>query len=294
MADFVKYQALGNDYLILDAQQLRWDPSPAAAQQLCDRHFGIGADGVLYGPIEPVEAGRPVELVTLNSDGTTCGLSANGVRMFALHLAEHYLDTTKFTIRTPAGDSLVEIADFSAGLVRVNLGQPSFEAGAIPVLGLSGPAIDWTLDLEGEQLTATCVHNGNPHTVVFLEELTADRARELGPQIALHPRFPERTNVEFARVLDRRLIEVEIWERGAGYTLASGGSGCAVASAAHLAGLVDDELTVRMPGGQLQVSIGADHCVTMTGIVEKVATGDFSASLSDRLGVSRASDALSA
>lgn len=285
MADFVKYQALGNDYLVFDAQQSRWQPSPAAARQLCDRHFGIGADGVLYGPTSPVRAGQPVELTTFNSDGSTCHLSANGVRMFALYLAEHYLDATSFTIRTPAGDSQVEISDYAAGLVQVNLGRPSFEAGEIPVLELAGPAVGWPLDLGSEQLTVTCVNNGNPHTVVFLDTLTADRARELGPRISRHPRFPDRTNVEFAHVHSRSLIEIEIWERGAGYTLASGGSACAVASAAHLAGLVEDRLTVRMPGGQLQISIGADLSVTMAGVVEKVALGDFSASFGSRLGM---------
>jgi diaminopimelate epimerase len=281
MTDFVKYQALGNDYLVVDGQRLGLPPSAAAAQVLCDRHFGIGADGVLFGPVGTVEAGLPVEVVTYNSDGSRCDRSVNGVRMFALQLAEDEPVGADLLIRTPAGDSPVRISE--DGLVTVELDPPSFDAAAIPVAGRSGSAVELALEVAGERLSLTCVHNGNPHAVLFTDELTAERAKKLGPLIAGHPDFPQRVNVAFARVLDRATIDLLIFERGAGYTLASGSSSCAAASAARRLELVDDRVTVRMPGGEVQVGFDARLRVSLTGLVEKVASGEFADPLRRRL-----------
>jgi diaminopimelate epimerase len=287
VADFVKYQALGNDYLLVDPLSVVCAQDAQTARRLCDRHFGIGADGVLFGPTAPVGPGMPVGLTIFNSDGSSCERSANGIRMFALHLAEHYLDATEFTVRTLAGDSVVEVSDAAAGLVRIGMGQPSFEAHDIPVTGRSGPSLSWPLDVEGETLEVTSVANGNPHAVLFLDDLPERRVRELGPRIAGHPRFPQRCNVEFVQVADREAIDIRIWERGAGYTLASGAGACAAASAAHALGLVDDALTVRMPGGDVRVTFADDGQVWLTGVVEQVASGDLSPVLRERLGFGR-------
>jgi diaminopimelate epimerase len=282
--DFVKYHALGNDYLVIDPKQVDLPASSHVARVLCDRHLGVGADGVLFGPVSPVATGVPVEVSIVNCDGSPCGRSANGIRLFALYLAERYaVGERTFTVRTAAGDSPVEIRDLAAGLVSIGMPPPSFDPVDVPVLGLSGPAVGYPLEVDGATLTVTSLNNGNPHTVVVTEETSPQLARRLGPRVAGHPRFPERTNVQFVRVPDRSTVDIEIWERGAGYTLASGAGSCAAASVARVLGLVDDRVEVRMPGGMLEIAMEGDGSLTMTGVVEQVATGDFAAALRRRL-----------
>jgi len=282
MADFAKYHALGNDYLVIDPQQVALTPGGDLARRLCDRHLGLGADGVLFGPMAPIEDGR-VELHIYNSDGSVCGRSGNGIRLFALYVAENYLKETEFTVRTMAGDSPVEIVDLGAGVVRIGMGRPSFNAADVPMHGVAGPAMDVPLDVDGTVLTVSALNNGNPHAVVLGDEVSPARARHQGPLIAGHRRFPERTNVQFVRVTDRSTLDIEIWERGAGYTLASGACACAAASVAHAKGAVDDRITVRMPGGSLEVVIDEDGLVWMTGPVEQIAEGRFSSAFKARL-----------
>jgi diaminopimelate epimerase len=286
--EFTKYHALGNDYLVVDPNRTDLPPTARTAQLLCDRQRGIGADGVLFGPNGPVRAGAPVGLQIRNPDGTGCGLSGNGLRIFALYLAEHYLTGDQLVVRTSAGDTPVQVLDYAAGLVRVGLGRPSFDAADVPLLGATGAAIAVPLEVAGRQLTVTCLHNGNPHTVVPADAVTAAVARSLGPQVAGHPRLPERSNVQFLQVLDRRTVRIEIWERGAGYTLASGSSACAAASAAHALGLVDGAVEVQMPGGSVQVGIAGTGAVSLTGVAEQVAAGDFAPAYRRRLGLAPA------
>jgi diaminopimelate epimerase len=285
VSDFARYHALGNDYLVIDPHRTDYSPTSESVRLLCDRHFGVGADGVLFGPIGPVEAGRPVELRIFNSDGGECERSGNGIRMFALYLAEHYLDAEEFTVRTGAGDAPVWVRDLAQGIVRVDMGEPRYDAGDIPVLGGHSPMIAQPLDVDGREYAVTCVNIGNPHTVVPLDEISADLAHRLGPRIARHPRFPAGTNVQLLRVVGRRAIQIEIWERGAGYTLASGSSSCAAASAAHVLGLVDEAIEVTMPGGVLDIEIASGGGITMTGTAEQVATGSFAPGFRSRLGL---------
>jgi diaminopimelate epimerase len=287
MSDFAKYHALGNDYLVVDPNEIDFPAEPDAVRLLCDRHFAIGADGLLLGPIGPVDAGQPVEVRLFNPDGTPCGRSGNGLRIFALYLLDRYPVGPDLVLRTTAGDSRVRVCDADAGVVRVDLGRPSFVPARVPVLGLADPAIGRPLTVAGRELTVTALNNGNPHAVVELTdtEVTGETARRLGPLIAGHESFPERTNVQFLAVLDRATIRIEIFERGAGYTLASGSSACAAASAAHTLGLVDATVEVRMPGGEVAVAIDADGEVALTGVVEPVATGDLAPALRARLGI---------
>lgn len=290
MTDFVKYQALGNDYLVVDADRCGLLAGATLARELCDRHRGVGADGVMFGPIGPVLAGQPVSVITYNSDGSGCDRSVNGVRMFALHLVDSGLldgaaAESELVIRTPGGDSPVRIVDAERGLVTVRLDPPSFDAADVGVLGWSGSVADWQLAVVGEQWRLTCLYNGNPHAVVFLDELSEAVTRELGPQFAGHPRFPRRVNVAFARVVDEHTLDLQIYERGAGYTLASGSSSCAAASAARRLGRVANRVTVRMPGGAVEVGFDHDLGLHLTGPVEKVASGDFADPLRRRLGL---------
>ncbi|MCQ6553739.1 diaminopimelate epimerase [Streptomyces sp. C10-9-1] len=292
MTDFFKYQAAGNDYLVIDPRHTGLAVSPETVRLLCDRHLGIGADGVLHGPLEPFSPGSPVRLAMYNSDGSVCGRSGNGLRMFALHLAEREPGTwgggEEFTVRTLAGDSPVRITDAAAGRVRVGMGRPSFDAADLPLADedgkpLSGRAVDVPLSVGDEVLHVTCVHNGNPHTVVPVERPTAGLARRLGPAIARHDRFPEATNVQFVRAVGPDVLEIEVFERGAGYVTASGSSACAAASAARERGLCGDNVEVRMPGGSVHIGLAADGGVTMTGTAEQVAAGVLAPALRSRL-----------
>ncbi|WP_406724724.1 hypothetical protein WJ438_08830 [Streptomyces sp. GD-15H] len=189
MIDFFKYQAAGNDYLVIDPRRTDFPLTREAIRLVCDRHLGIGADGVLYGPLEPPRPGVPVPLDLFNSDGSDCGRSGNGLRMFALHLAGQepgaWAEGREFTLRTAAGDSPVRVLDATEGRVEVGMGRPGFDAADLPLLRedgapYTGRAVGVPLSVDGEELTVTCVHNGNPHTVVPVDEPTAELARRLG------------------------------------------------------------------------------------------------------------------
>ena len=273
--DFVKYQALGNDYLILDPAALAVRPTAENIRLLCDRHYGVGADGVLIGPLGPVRPGEPIEARLYNSDGTECEKSGNGIRIFGLYLAARHQLGNRFVVRTLGGDTAVEIIDPASGLVSVGMGAPDFSAAAVPALGLGDRVLGQQLALADRTVTVTSLNNGNPHTVLVLDEVGPDLARELGPQIATHPAFPSRTNVQFAQVVDSKTIRIEIWERGAGYTLSSGSSSCAAAAACHELGLVSDTVQVLMQGGAVDVQFDDRGAITMTGVAELVASGAF-------------------
>ncbi|MEV6250452.1 diaminopimelate epimerase [Streptomyces sp. NPDC051742] len=293
MNDFFKYQAAGNDYLVIDPRHTDFPVSREAIRLVCDRRLGIGADGLLYGPLEQPRPGAPVSLDLYNSDGSDCGRSGNGLRMFALHLAGQepgvWADGGEFTLRTAAGDSPVRVLDASEGRVEVGMGRPGFDAADVSLLRedgtpLAGRAVNVPLAVDGDELTVTCVYNGNPHTVVRVDDTpTAELARRLGPGIAGHERFPDRTNVQFMRMVNRSVMELEVFERGAGYVTASGAGACAAVSAARELGLCEARVEVRMPGGTVEISVAEDGHVTMTGDAEQVAAGSFAPALRARL-----------
>lgn len=273
--EFARYHALGNDYLVLDPARFDFVPTPESVRLACDRHFGVGADGIVLGPIGPVEADRPVTVRLFNSDGTDCERSGNGLRIFALYLAQRYPGdwlSSGLTVRTVAGDTSVRVLDAAEGLVSIDMGVPNFEPG--------GPR---TVRLADRDVRLNCLNNGNPHAVTVVDRATRELACELGPQIANHASFPERTNVQLLEVLDRTSIAIEIWERGAGYTLSSGSSSCAAAAVARQLGLVDDQVQVRMPGGELALSFAENGAISMTGTVELIATGSFGPALHSTL-----------
>ncbi|RAO07995.1 diaminopimelate epimerase [Micromonospora noduli] len=277
---FAKYQAMGNDYLVVDPEDAL-PAAPATAVAMCDRHFGIGADGIVFrGP--PAGAGQPMPVRLFNPDGSPCERSANGLRILALHLSRG--GGTEFVLDTGFGRTSVRVLDRSAGLVSIDLGRPDFDADAVGLVGGSGPVVDHPLPVAGRTLRVTCVHNGNPHAVVVLPADDESAARELGPLIVRHSAFRTRVNVEFAVVRDRSSLEVVVWERGAGPVLASGSGACAAAAAVRRLGLVGDEVDVRMRGGAVTVSVDAGDAVRLTGPVEEVATGRVSAGLAARAG----------
>jgi diaminopimelate epimerase len=254
---------LGNDYLVADPAELPFSVSPERVRLLCDRHFGVGSDGLLL-----LDGNLGVRI--FNPDGSEAEKSGNGLRIFGRWLfSTGRAPADQFTVRTRGGDAAVEIGE---GLdVIVDMGRPTF------------PGEPNELEVEGQQIAVTAVSMGNPHCVIFRDRLDITELRHLGPLVETHPAFPRRTNVQLVHSLDRASLELLIWERGAGETQASGSSSCAAVAAAHRAGLVDRDVTARMPGGQLFIRIDPEGKLWLRGPVEEVATIHLSSDLIRRL-----------
>jgi diaminopimelate epimerase len=275
---FWKYHALGNDYIVMDPKDL---PAPLTIEQvkvICHRNFGVGSDGILLGPLPSTKA--PFGLRIYNPDGSEAEKSGNGLRIFSRYLWDRKLVADKeFAIETAGG--VVKSTVFDSGkMVRVEMGKVTFWSDEIPVTGPRREVINEKISVGGRTFDFCSASIGNPHCVLPLAEIGADLAKQFGPHLEVHSNFPRRTNVQFLKVLDRANIQIEIWERGAGYTLASGSSSSAAACVAHKLGLCDRSLTVHMPGGKLSIEIGKGFDVLMTGPVTKVSEGTISAEIS--------------
>ncbi len=268
---FAKYHALGNDYIVIDPKSL---PSPLTKEQvvrICHRNFGIGSDGILLGPLPSKKAEFALRI--FNPDGSEAEKSGNGLRIFSRYLWDKKLvRQNAFSIETLGG--LVKANVMERGKnVRVEMGRVSFWSDEIPVTGPRREVINEKISAGGREFTFCAATIGNPHCVLLLPKISAELARKYGPLLETHPCFPNRTNVQFMKVLDRRNIQIEIWERGAGHTLASGSSSSAAAAVAHKLGLCDREISVHMPGGVIAIEIGDDFAIRMTGPVTKVCNG---------------------
>jgi diaminopimelate epimerase len=268
---FAKYHALGNDYLVINPKNL---PAPLTTEQIktiCHRNYGVGSDGILLGPLPSKIA--PFGLRIFNPDGSEAEKSGNGLRIFSRYLFDKKLvGKDEFAIETLGG--VVKATVLERGkIVRVEMGKVSFWSDEIPVVGPRREVINEAIHLRGQKFSFCAATVGNPHCVLPLPKISADLARQIGPLLETHARFPKRINVQLMKVLDRANIQIEIWERGAGYTLASGSSSSAAASVAHKLGLCDRSITVHMPGGKIQIEIGDDFAIEMTGGVTKVAEG---------------------
>ena len=268
---FSKYHALGNDYLVIEPGEVRGVPQPASIRAICHRNFGVGADGILYGPLASEKAAFGLRI--FNPDGSEAEKSGNGLRIFSRYLWDRRLvGADEFAIETVGG--LVRSTVFAEGhTVRVDMGQVSFWSEAIPVVGEGREVINELITVGDRVLKYCAATIGNPHCVVPLDDVDEGFARRYGPMIETHRNFPKRTNVQFLRVVDRGRIRIEIWERGAGYTLASGSSSSAAAAVAHRLGLCDRDVSVEMPGGVIRIEIGSDYEIRMTGGVTRVCSG---------------------
>jgi diaminopimelate epimerase len=275
---FVKYQALGNDYVVLELEDgcavgrraLGRMLTPRFIRCVCDRHLGAGSDGVL---VETTQAQGSFGLMILNPDGSEAEKSGNGLRIFARYLWDAgRAGDEPFEVVTLGGVVRCQVRDHGR-VVFVEMGKAGFDSERIPVAGPRREVVGETFEVAGEQLCFTAVTVGNPHCVIHVDEVTPELARRIGPHIETHPLFPNRTNVQFVQVLDANRLKIEIWERGAGYTLASGSSSCAAAAASIRLGLCEGDIRVEMPGGCLQIGVGDDFDLTMLGPVEKVVSG---------------------
>lgn len=271
MPDFVKSHGLGNDYIVVEPEALPFKLMPAAVRLICHRNLGVGSDGILAR--RRPESDGDFAMTIHNPDGSEAEKSGNGIRIFAKYLFEHgRTEATEFTVETPGGAVAVSLQLDGGRVVAVaaEMGKAVFDDLR-------------ELEIEGEALAVTSLSVGNPHCVIVVEELSAIDFHRLGPAIENHVAFPARTNVQFVQVLDRGLVRARIWERGAGETMASGSSSCAVAAACYRRGLVDEEVTVRMDGGDLTIVIAEDGQITMDGPVEETFAGSFSPQLLERL-----------
>lgn len=294
---FKKYHGLGNDYLVIDPSVRDVAMTQANIRLICDRNFGVGSDGILYGPIvarasSPWEHGQDGRATTdnmpslriFNPDGSEAEKSGNGLRIFAKYLFEkQYVRSKNFKIKTLGGIVDVQVKDETANLIRINMGKVTFISDEIPVAGKRREVVNEPLDINGVEHKVTCLSIGNPHCVIPMQEVSEQTARALGPHVENHKMFPNRINMQIVRVIDRANIDVRIWERGAGYTLASGSSSCAAAAASHRLGLVDNDVTVHMPGGTLHIEIADDGQIHMTGPVEGTFEGCFHQDLIERI-----------
>ncbi len=284
---FFKAHGLGNDYLALDPAALPFLLSPPVVRLICDRHYGVGSDGILARvPAERAEFGVRI----WNPDGSEAEKSGNGLRIFAAYLlAEGALGERRgFTVETPGGVVEIRIrgADEQGVLdIEVEMGRASFRSADVGLRGPDREAVGEMLTLPaGDQVTINTVSVGNPHCVVFEDEIDPEDLRRRAPQISTHPWFERGVNVQFARAVGPAEVEALIWERGAGETLASGSSACAVAAAAVRRGLVSEHtVEVHMPGGTLAVEVMDDWSLRLRGPVEEVYRGEFTAGMLRRL-----------
>jgi diaminopimelate epimerase len=262
--DLIKYQALGNDYLVFDMPG-PLDQLVPLLPALCDRHRGLGSDGFLA--FDP--SGMAVRI--FNPDGSEAQKSGNGLRITAAHAVLEHGAGEAFELATVGRKNPVRVLARNGAEVttELDIGRASFRAADLPAR-FDGEPDRVHLDTPVGRVEAMLVSVGNPHCVVFREPVTMERCIELGPHLETHSAFPERTNVQLFEVIDRAHVRIEIWERGAGYTLASGTSASAVAAACMRAGLVDDQVTIQMPGGDLKVRKEASGDLVQSGPARRV------------------------
>lgn len=283
MSNFVKSHGLGNDYIVIDPNNISFELSPEATKLICHRNYGVGSDGILLlTKSDTADFGLRI----LNPDGSEAEKSGNGIRIFAKFLFDHgYTDNNSFSIETLGGlvKADLEINNGKVAIITVDMGKASFKSNEIPVEGQQREVIQEEIRVNGDILEFTAVTVGNPHCVIFFDELDEKLLRKIGPLLENHKIFPNRTNVQFAKVVSSNEVEILIWERGAGYTLASGSSSCAVASACVKNKLTDSKLSVIMPGGILDIEVSNDWSLRMRGPAEKVFEGSFSDELVERI-----------
>lgn len=275
--EFTKYHGLGNDFILIDNRDST-EPklSPEDAANWCDRHFGIGADGVIFAL--PGENGTDYTMRIFNSDGSEPEMCGNGIRCLGrfiadLEVAETGRSQEQYRIQTLAG---VMVPKFeSNGQVTVDMGEPRLFASEIPTT-LAAPdqkVVDQPLEVAGQTWNVTCVSMGNPHCITFVESVAAIELEKIGPLFEHHSVFPQRTNTEFIEVVRSDYLKMRVWERGAGITLACGTGACASLVAGVLNQKCDRRVTVELPGGCLQIEWAADNRIYMTGSADKVFAG---------------------
>lgn len=273
---FTKMHGAGNDFVVVNGFKEAIKDVEATGRLVCDRHFGVGADGLLL--ILP-SATADFRMRIINSDGSEPEMCGNGIRCAARYVYEHGLtDKTKITFETLAGPIKPELVltDGKITGVKVDMGKPRLSRGEIPLAGPAGePAMDVPVMIDGKNYIGIGVSMGNPHFVIFVDDVMAVDLSAVGPKIETNPLFPRKTNVEFAQVVNRRELRMRVWERGAGITLACGTGTCATVVAAALSGRCGRTALVHLDGGDLTIDWSEDDTVFMTGPAAEVFRGEF-------------------
>ena len=276
---FTKMQGAGNDYVYINgfSEKMSQEDKPDWVRKISDRHFGIGSDGAIF--INPSDV-ADFEMEMYNADGTRSEMCGNGMRCVGKFVYDKGLiDKTQFTVVSAGKIKYLDLTveNGKATQIKVNMGEPILEAAQVPVVSENEQVIDEPIYISetGETYHMTCVSMGNPHAVVFMEDVEQLAIEKIGPYFENHKRFPNRTNTEFVKVLDRNNVQMRVWERGTGETLACGTGCCATAVACILNGYTDDEVTVHVLGGKIKIFWNREeNVVYMTGPAETVFEGE--------------------
>lgn len=272
---FTKMQGIGNDYVYVNCFQEKVENPGEIAKMVSDRHFGIGSDGLIL--IKPSDV-ADFEMDMYNSDGSRGAMCGNGIRCVAKYVYDYGLThKTSITVNTASGIKYLDltIENGKAVQIRVNMGTPILEASKIPVISEKEKVIDEPIVAGNKEYRITAVSMGNPHAVTYIDDVKGLDIEKIGPQFEHHSIFPDRVNTEFVKVLDRNTVEMRVWERGSGETLACGTGACAVAVASILNGYTEDEVTVKLLGGDLKIYWDRkENLVYMTGPAEVVFDGE--------------------
>jgi len=274
---FTKYHGLGNDFVLIDCRDMAVPPITAAeAQLMCDRNFGVGGDGVIFA-LPPTETGSMCTMRIYNSDGSEPEMCGNGIRCLARFFASLQKVEPTYTIDTLAGP--IKPTLLPDGSVRVDMGEPVLDGPTVPTTlptNAAGVALAAPISAGGFDFTATCVSMGNPHAIIFVDDLEALEFEKVGPLLEVHPAFPAKSNIEFVQCLSRTHLKMKVWERGAGPTLACGTGACALLVAAVLEGRAERAATVSLPGGDLFIEWHEEtNRISMTGPALKVFSGEY-------------------
>lgn len=276
-----RYYGLGNDYLVFDPNKNNLELDPENIRLICNRNFGVGSDGLLVGPI--LEE-KEMLVRVFNPDGSEAEKSGNGVRIFAKYLKDaDYVQKSHIRFRTMGGEVEAFYLNEEGSRLKISMGKLSFWSDEIPVSGPRREVINEEMEFNHVNYLSTCVTIGNPHCIIPMLDVSKDQVCRIGWFSESAEYFPKRINTQIMKVIDRNNIQIEIFERGAGYTLASGSGACAAAGAAYRMGLTDDKMYVHMPGGVLEVEISEDWNVMMTGDVCHIGKILLSHSFSERL-----------
>lgn len=280
---FVKAHGLGNDYVVLDDSNINFELTEERIIRICDYHFGIGSDGIL---LKVPSSNADFGLKIYNPDASEAEKSGNGLRIFCKYLFDYgFTDKKEFSVETLGGlvyANIIEAENNKARTIKVDMGKAIFEAAKIPVNIGDEEAIDQTVQVGDRSYQVNCVSVGNPHCVVVKDHLDEEEIKTYGPLLENYKEFPNRINVQFAKPISNNEVEALIWERGAGFTLASGSSSCAVACIMVKRGLTDRDVTIKMLGGVLKISIDEEWNISMTGEVRESAFGNLSEELIQR------------
>ena len=274
---FTKMQGIGNDYVYVNCLQETIENPSELAKKISGRHYGVGSDGLIM--INPSDK-ADFEMEMYNADGSRGEMCGNGIRCVAKYVYDYGLtDKTSISVETLAGIKYLDLTveDGKVVLVKVDMGKPMLRPEEVPVVSEKEEVIDEPITVDGQEYRMTCVSMGNPHAVVFIDQDVKEFPLEtVGVKFENHERFPKRVNTEFVNVLDRHTAQMRVWERGSGETLACGTGACAVAVACALNGLTEDEVTVKLLGGDLQIKWDREkNTVYMTGPAEVVFDGEW-------------------